>query len=176
MMMSLARVQLCGTLASNAEKRFTNTNVGVTVFNMSVYNSRGGRDAQAQPFPVKVTCWRGLADATEGLQQNHVVLVEGRLQINSYTTPDGQAKKYYEVDASSVFVLPGLPQALQPVSATAGAGGTAMPPQATPAPMASVAPASAMTAPAPSGMPAGGEFQLTDLSPNDFLTEDDIPF
>jgi single-strand DNA-binding protein len=175
--MSFAKVQLCGTLVSDAEKRFTPNNVGVTVFNLSVTNTKGQR-GQETSFPVKITCWRGLADATEALQKNHVVLVEGRLQINSYTAPDGQAKKYYEVDASTVFVLPSLPQPLNPVSsgtATTGGGGGGY-----------QAPASQNYGPAPAAAPAmpmaqatttaAPNFELTDLSANDFLTEDDIPF
>jgi single-stranded DNA-binding protein len=179
--MSFARVTLTGTLLQAPEKRFTPNNAAVTTLQIAVPVPAKGQQAASQ-LVVKIVCWRALADAVLVLQPGHVVHVEGRLQLNTVTTPEGVQKKLFEVDAQTVHVLPGLPTLIEVAvggttqqQAGGYAGGVA--PQAQPAP-----PQYAPTATAPMPVAAAGvatqspQVNLTDLSADDFLTEDDIPF
>lgn len=182
--MSLAKVVLSGTIASDPEKRFTpNQNVAVTNFNLAVQPpSRPGMDRVEEPFLVRVTCWRNLAEvAAEQLQKGEAIVVEGKLQINAYQTPEGVTKKSFEVDAANIDKLAGISTPLV-VSAQGGAsaprqnnmggggGNNAYASQ----PMASGG----------GGYAAGGSAavatatapQATEFSAEDLLTEDDIPF
>lgn len=190
--MSLAKVILSGTVVSDPERRFTpNQNVAVTTFNMSVQApTRGMAGAAAnEAFTVKVTCWRQLAEAVgENIRKGDEVLVEGKLMINSYTTPEGVAKKGYEIDLASIDKISGQ---LEPVlvAAAAGAeagsrgggggydrgnsGGSGGGYATAPANRAS-----GQSAPQQQAAPAqgGGMFQNSGSLTEDILTEDDIPF
>jgi single-strand DNA-binding protein len=162
--MSMAKVVISGTVASQPEKRFTNnTNQAVTNFTLSVPVPPGpSGQSSGKTFVVRVTCWRALADAAESLQKGQAVLVEGKLQINSFQGPDGVQKKTFEIDAQNVAQLSELPQLLATSPATAGGASPSAPrPAAQPAPaMATVAAGNMASMPSFDGM----------------TTEDDIPF
>ncbi|WP_373532278.1 single-stranded DNA-binding protein [Vampirovibrio sp.] len=168
--MSFAKATLSGILTSEPEKRFTPNNHAVTSFNISVENPAIGTKAVAsEPFLVKVTCWRNLAEAVTVLQKGDSILVDGKLIMNSFQTPEGVQKKLFELEANSIDRLPGKPE---PIVATAsegqGSGGYEASSRNTqpaynggqPAPQTSVA-----------GASSSGHFSSEDL-----LTEDDIPF
>jgi single stranded DNA-binding protein len=181
-MMSYARVTLAGTLLQVPEKRFTPNNAAVSILQLAVPVPAKGQQAASQ-MVVKVVCWRGMADAVSVLQAGHVIHVEGRLQLNTVTTPEGVQKKMFEVDAQTIHVLPGLPTQLE----VAPMGAVAQQPQQPPAyQQPQMAPQPMQQQPAyqtsPMPQPAVGvtaaspTVNLTDLSADDFLTEDDIPF
>ncbi|MEB3245250.1 MAG: single-stranded DNA-binding protein [Vampirovibrionales bacterium] len=154
--MSLARVSLLGQVEKAPETRFTN-NQNVPVCNLSLLVPAAPGSKMAQPFSIKVICWRGLASAVaEQVQAGQSVWVEGRLQLNSYQTPEGVTKKSFEIEATQVSVIDG---AMIPVIPSAtGAPGQAAP-QRQPA-MASTAAAAPMA-------PASADL---------FDSADDIPF
>ena len=166
--MSFAKISIAGTLSAAPEKRFTPNNVAVTVLTLQLPPVlKMGQTAPKSDAPastLKVVCWRNLADVAEPLPVGQVVLVEGRLQLNTIQQQDGTKKKVFEVDASNLFLLPSLPEPLRPVAS--GAGG------------ASSAPARPSQAASPvTPVASGNGFQFqSDLSSDDFLTEDDIPF
>jgi single stranded DNA-binding protein len=166
--MSFAKISIAGTLSSAPEKRFTPNNVAVTVLTLQLPPAlKMGQTAAKPDAPasmLKVVCWRNLADVAEPLPVGQVVLVEGRLQLNTIQQQDGTKKKVFEVDASNLFLLPSLPEQLRPV---ATGGGTSAP---------AATRTSQPTAPA-TPVASGNGFQFqSDLSSDDFLTEDDIPF
>ena len=167
--MSFAKISISGTLSSAPEKRFTPNNVAVTVLTLELPPAlKMGQTAPKADVPashLKVVCWRNLADVAEPLPVGQVVLVEGRLQLNTLQLQDGTKKKVFEVYASNLFLLPSLPEQLRPVS-TGGGGATSAPARAVAQPSAPATPVA-----------SGGGFQFqSDLSSDDFLTEDDIPF
>ena len=169
--MSFAKISISGTLSSAPEKRFTPNNITVTVLTLqlppALKMGTTAPKADAHPSLLKVVCWRNLADVAEPLPVGQVVLVEGRLQLNTIQQQDGTKKKVFEVDASNLFLLPSLPEQLRPV-ATGGGGATSAP--------AAAIPSSQPAAPA-TPVASGNGFQFqSDLSSDDFLTEDDIPF
>jgi single-strand DNA-binding protein len=173
--MSFAKVVLSGTVASEPEKRFTPNNHAVTSFYLSVENiGNTNRQGGNEPFSVKITCWRNLAEAvTTQLSKGDSILVEGKLLLNSFQTQEGVQKKLFEVEANTIDKLPGRPEPIM-VAQGASEEGSQQPAQsgynasartATPAYDASYGGG------APQGTSASGHFSSEDL-----LTEDDIPF
>ncbi len=164
--MSFAKVVLSGEIISEPEKRFTPNNHAVTSFTILVDNT-GGKEAE--PFQVRVTCWRNLAEAAaEQLQKGEFIAVDGKLIMSS---PPGQdaaaAKKGFEVEAISVEKLGSKPQ---PVIVTISEGGGGA--SAGNGNNYASAPRSSATQPAAATpVSAGSHFSSDDL-----LTEDDIPF
>ncbi len=160
--MTFARATLSGTVASQPEKRFTQNNTAVTSFMLEITPPPRG-NAPSNPYQVKITCWARLAETVaETVQHGQTVLVEGRLQAVTETTPDGTNKKSFEIEAGQVSIVTGQ---LQDVVAAAAMGGnTAAPAPAQPQQAAQPQMAMAGNAPAPaaSAQPA--------------FTEDDIPF
>jgi single-strand DNA-binding protein len=178
---SFAKVVISGMVTSEPEKRFTPNNHAVTSFNLSVENPvlSNKPGAVSEPFTIKVTCWRNLAEAVPlQLHQGDAVLAEGRLLINTVQGPDGVQKKVFEVDANSIDKLPGKPEPIiaiggtegqqQSSAAPLGGGYAASTRAAAPAYEASFTPARQTAAPT-SGSSAH-------FSSEDLLTEDDIPF
>ena len=101
--MSLAKIVLSGRVVKAPEKRFTpNTNVAVTEFTLGV-DSQNRQDGTTDTNFVKVITWRDLAErCANEIKKGDVVAVDGRLQINNYTSQDGQKRRDVEVDASAV--------------------------------------------------------------------------
>lgn len=177
--MSLAKIIVSGSVVSEPEKRFTpNQNVAVTSFNLSVQaparSGPGGAGGPAEPFTVKVIAWRGLADAVvESLHKGDEVVVEGKLMTSSFQTPEGVAKKGFEIELAAIDKLAGAPQ---PVLAAMSAGSGeprrsasySTPPSGGGDYGAPAQPAAAVASRPATG---GNEFLTEEL-----LTEDDIPF
>ena len=175
--MTMARATVSGVLTAAPEKRFTNNNVPVTTLQVMIHAPAKRPDAPTEQYPVRVVCWRQLAEQASLLQQGQTILIEGRLQLNAQTTPEGMNKKSFEIDASAIYALPSLPEPLRAPSAPG------MAPQAVAAPtmQAPEVPtqAPAVSAPQPAMATAApqtaGSAPLSDLTPEDFM-EDDIPF
>jgi single-strand DNA-binding protein len=158
---SFAKAVITGHLIDDPEKRFTPNNHAVTNLTLSVENGGGFSKTGNDPFIVKVTCWRGVAEAVaEHLRKGDYVLVEGKLMINSYQTQDGIQKKSFEVEAISVEKLSGKPENL----VGTGNSNNAYANNSMPAPAVSAAAPAAMAQPS------------SHFSSEELLTEDDIPF
>jgi len=168
---SFAKATLSGTLIADPEKRFTPNDHVVTTLTVSVENPGFSKAGPQEPFLLKVVCWRNLAEAVaERLCSGDCILVEGKLMLNSYQTQDGIQKKAFELEASTVEKLNGLPENLGP-SASGGAMASNGVPQPAAAPQAARMPAPVAAAPASKPASGGGFFSSEDL-----LTENDIPF
>jgi single-strand DNA-binding protein len=163
---SLAKVVVSGEVVGEPEKRFTPNNHPVATFNLKVENAAVG-SRPPEPFFVRVTCWRNLADAVANqIQKGQFVLVEGRLMLNSYQAQDGTQKKSFEIEAASLDKLAGPSETLVPVSASAGANTAPKATNQAPASSSSYA-----SVPVASSVGASSHFSSEDL-----LSEDDIPF
>ena len=185
--MSFARITISGTLLQAPEKRFTQNNVGVSILQLSV-PMPPRRNQETPNMVVKVLCWRGLSDAVLKLPAGSVLHVEGRLQINAVTTPEGVTKKMFEIDAQQIHQLPALPTYVQPESQQQGGYNNQAPAQQqsyAPAPQQPAYAPASYDAPLPTGGYGGQTAQavapapavnLNTLSADDFLTEDDLPF
>jgi single-strand DNA-binding protein len=101
--MTLAKIVVSGRVIKAPEKRFTpNTNVAVAEFSIAVEGAPRP-DGSTDSTPVKIITWRELAErCSHELHPGDLVIVDGRLQINSYSNTEGQRRKQPEVEAISV--------------------------------------------------------------------------
>lgn len=100
------RVILVGRMVADPELRFTPSGVAVANFRVAVNrpfaNAQGEREADF----IDIVAWRQSAQfAADYLHKGRLVGIEGRLQVRSYTTNDGQRRKVAEVVADSVRAL-----------------------------------------------------------------------
>jgi single-strand DNA-binding protein len=101
--MSISKIVVSGRVVRAPEKRFTpNTNVAVTEFAIAV-ESPARQDGTVETQPVKVICWRDLAErVAQEVKKGDLVAVDGRLQINSFSNSEGQRRRDAEIDANAV--------------------------------------------------------------------------
>ena len=97
------KVILVGRLAQDPEVRYTQGGKAVASFNLAV-NRFGGGSAQKESADfIPIVAWEKLAEICgNNLTKGSQILVEGRLQIRSYETQDGQKRRVSEVVAQSI--------------------------------------------------------------------------
>ncbi len=93
--MSLAKAFVTGTVVKAPEKRFTQNDMAITSFTINL-------DKSTQTL-IRVSAFGQLAETiASSVAVNDMVVVEGRLQINSYQTPSGKEKRVFEISANAV--------------------------------------------------------------------------
>ena len=102
----LNTVILVGRLVRDPELRYTQGGVPVGHFTVAVdrpfLNQQGQREADF----IDVVVWRQLAETcAQHLSKGRLVAVEGRLQVRTYQTQEGQRRKVAEVVADAVRFL-----------------------------------------------------------------------
>ncbi|MGM0471840.1 MAG: single-stranded DNA-binding protein [Bacillota bacterium] len=102
----LNKIILIGRLTDDPELRYTPNGVAVTNFSLAVErpytNQQGDRDVDF----IDIVVWRKQAEnCANHLGKGRLVAVEGRLQIRSYETNEGQRRKVSEVVANNVQFL-----------------------------------------------------------------------
>lgn len=98
----LNRVILIGRLTRDPELKYTPSGVAVCNFTLAV-NRKFNRD---DTDFIDIVVWRGLAEnCANYLNKGRLAAVEGRLQIRSYETQEGQKRKVAEVVADDVRFL-----------------------------------------------------------------------
>ena len=95
-------ITLLGRLTKNPEARYTSTGKAVTLFTLAV-NRYTNSDGQREADFINCQAWGKTAEVVG----NHVskgdrLLVEGRLQIRSYTDKEGVKRYATEVVVNSV--------------------------------------------------------------------------
>ncbi len=101
----LNKIILIGRLTHDPELRYTASGIPVGGhFSLAVdrppfTNQQGERETDF----IDIVVWRKLAEVcTNNLGKGRLVAVEGRLQIRSYETQDGQRRRVAEVVAENV--------------------------------------------------------------------------
>jgi len=102
----LNRVILIGRSTREPELRFTSGGTAVATFTLAVdrpyLNAQGERETDF----IRVVAWRKLAETCANyMGKGRLVAVEGRLQVRTYQTPDGQNRTITEVVADTVRFL-----------------------------------------------------------------------
>lgn len=96
---------LIGRLTRDPELRYTPNGVAVTNFDLAVerdYKQEGQPDADF----IRTIAWQKTAELCANyLKKGRLVAIEGRLQIRSYETKDGQKRTVAEVVANHVQFL-----------------------------------------------------------------------
>lgn len=96
-------ITLLGRLTKNPEARYTSTGKAVTLFTLAVNRPYTNSDGQSEADFINCQAWGKTAE----LVGNHVskgdrLLVEGRLQIRSYTDKEGVKRYATEVVVNRV--------------------------------------------------------------------------
>lgn len=96
-------ITLLGRLTKNPEARYTSTGKAVTLFTLAVNRPYTNSDGQREADFINCQAWGKTAEVVG----NHVIkgdrlLVEGRLQIRSYTDKEGVKRYATEVVVNRV--------------------------------------------------------------------------
>ena len=102
----LNRIILIGRLTRDPELRYVPSGQPVASFTLAVDRPFANQQGERQTDFIDIVAWRRLAEqVTQHLSKGRLVAVEGRLQIRSYETQDGQKRKAAEVVADAVRFL-----------------------------------------------------------------------
>lgn len=102
----LNRVILIGRLAQDPELRYTASGVAVANFTLAVERPFTNQQGEREVDFIDIVVWRRQAETVANhLGKGRLVAVEGRLQIRSYETSEGQRRRVAEVVASNVRFL-----------------------------------------------------------------------
>ncbi len=123
----LNRIILIGRLTRDPELRYVPSGQPVSSFTLAVDRPFVNQQGERGTDFIDIVAWRRLAEqVTQHLSKGRLVAVEGRLQIRSYETQDGQKRKVAEVVADAVRFLDrkaGAPAAAEAGGPTPEAGG-----------------------------------------------------
>jgi single-strand DNA-binding protein len=162
--MNYNRIIIIGRLTRDPELKSTPSGVPVTTFAVAVDRPQSA-DARQSGTPKEtdffdVVTWRQLAEnAANYLQKGRLVVVEGRLQIRSYVSNDGQQRKAVEIVADNFRNLERRPEGDGDGDGFGGGGGRdayAPPAPQRSAPVREEAPAPAAYQPRPQANARGG--------------------
>ena len=126
------RIILIGRLTRDPELRYVPSGAPVASFTLAVDRPFRDQQGNRETDFIDVVAWRKLAEqVSQYMSKGRMVAVEGRLQIRSYETQDGQKRKVAEVVADGVRFLdrggraagPAEPSAPAPQEEAAPAGG-----------------------------------------------------
>lgn len=102
----LNRIILIGRLTRDPELRYVPSGQPVASFTLAVDRPFTNQQGERQTDFIDIVAWRRLAEqVTQHLSKGRLVAVEGRLQVRSYETQDGQKRKAAEVVADAVRFL-----------------------------------------------------------------------
>lgn len=100
--MALAKAVITGTIVRTPEERFTQNNVSVSSFVVSV------EEKNAEPFMLRIISKRqSHQEVLSSLSKADRVLVEGALQISNVKDEKGNDRKVFELDANTIEKIGG---------------------------------------------------------------------
>jgi len=98
--MTISKAVISGIVVRDAEKRFFNNGLAITNFTLNI-------DEQNETL-LRVVAIGNLAESAEQqMKKGKKVIVEGRLQTNSFKNDNGEDKKIYELQASAFDIFDG---------------------------------------------------------------------
>ena len=111
----LNRILLIGRLVQDPDLRYTPSGVPVAKFTLAIdrpfKRQDGGRDTDF----IDIVAWRQRAEfASNYLSKGRQILVEGRLEISSFTGQDGVSRRKAEVVADNFQFVGPRPTAGEP--------------------------------------------------------------
>ena len=110
-MSSLNRIILIGRLTRDPELRYTPNGHPVASFTLAIDRPRQNAQGEREADFIDIVAWQKLAETCANyLGKGRLIAIEGRLQIRSYETNDGQKRKAAEVIASNMRILDRSPQ------------------------------------------------------------------
>ncbi len=116
------RVVLVGRMVADPELKYTPSGVAVASFRLAVDRPFTSSQGEKQADFINIVAWRQSAQfAADYLRKGRLVGVDGRLQVRSYTTSDGQRRWMTEVVADHVRALERAREEDRPAAAAAAA-------------------------------------------------------
>lgn len=102
----LNKIILIGRLTRDPELRYTANGIAVATFTLAVDRPYQNQQGQRETDFIRIVVWQKLAEiCANNLGKGRLVAVEGRLQVRSYDTPEGQKRQISEVVAENVRFL-----------------------------------------------------------------------
>lgn len=102
----LNRVVLIGRLTRDPELRYTPNGTPLARFSLAVERDFKNQAGEREVDFIPVVVWNRLAEiVSDNLQKGRLLAVEGRLQVRSYETQEGQKRRVSEVVADRVQFL-----------------------------------------------------------------------
>ncbi len=99
-------IVLIGRLTRDPELRYTPNGVAVANFDLAVDRPTTNQQGERETDFIRIVVWQKQAELCANyLKKGRLVGVEGRLQIRSYETQDGQKRRVAEVIANFVQFL-----------------------------------------------------------------------
>lgn len=100
------RIILIGRLTADPELRYTQSGAAVAHFTLAVDRPFTNQQGERETDFIDIVVWRKQAESCANyLRKGASAGVEGRLQIRSYETQDGQRRRVAEVVADRVEFL-----------------------------------------------------------------------
>ena len=122
-MSSMNRVFLAGNLTRDPVLKETNSNVAVADLGVAInekYKNRDGEEVERVCF-VDVVVWGRQAETcSQYLVKGAPVMVEGRMQLDRWESPEGQPRSKMRVCAQRVHFIGRAPSSPQSDTAEAG--------------------------------------------------------
>ena len=109
-MASYNRVILVGNLTRDPELKYIPSGTAVTEIGLAVSERRKNANGEwvDEPMFVDVTLWERTAEvASEYLSKGSSVLIEGRLKLDTWQTPEGEKRSKLRVVAQRMQMLGG---------------------------------------------------------------------
>lgn len=102
----LNNITLIGRLTRDPDLKYTESGIAVVNFSLAVERSFTNKQGEREVDFIDIVVWRKQAESCANhLGKGRLVAVEGRLQIRSYETNEGQKRKVAEVVANNVRFL-----------------------------------------------------------------------
>ena len=100
----LNKIILMGRLTRNPEMRQTASGTSVASFTLAVDRDFKSQDGEKETDFIDIVAWRNTADfVSKYFSKGRMAVVEGRLQIRSWTDKDGNKRRNAEVIADNVY-------------------------------------------------------------------------
>ena len=100
----LNKIILMGRLTKDPELRKTNSGTSVATFTIAVDRDFKGQNGEKETDFIDIVAWRNTAEFVSNyFAKGRVAVVEGRLQLRSWTDQNGNKRKNAEVIADNVY-------------------------------------------------------------------------
>lgn len=100
----LNTIAMMGRLTREPEFRTTPAQVPVTTFTIACDRDFSGRDSEKRTDFIDCVAWRGTAEFVEKyFHKGSLIVIEGRLQMRTWTDKDGGKHEQAEIHADNVY-------------------------------------------------------------------------
>lgn len=100
----LNKIVIMGRMTADPELRRTNGGTPVTTFTLAVDRNYKSQDGERETDFIECVAWKGAAEfVAKYFGKGRQAIVEGRLQLRTWTDKEGNKRKTYEVLAANVY-------------------------------------------------------------------------